>query len=143
MKTPVILLLSLAALGWAQGGRGPVNREAPVTNVPFERILGASKEPQNWLTYSGDYTGRRHSALKQITPANAQKLALKWVYQSRSLDKNETTPLVVDGTSPHRIITPSDSLSCMRAAGTLCVAATLKRVENVHQGLLTLSSCST
>src|SRR6185369_1213493 len=51
--------------------------------------------------------------------------------------------LVAAGTRPHRIITPSDSLSCMRAAGTLCVAATLKRVENVHQGLLTLSSCST
>src|SRR3982075_1076281 len=52
-------------------------------------------------------------------------------------------PLVVEGTSPQRIITPSDSLSCMRAAGTLCVAATLKRVETAHQGLLTLSSCST
>src|SRR5882724_666438 len=52
-------------------------------------------------------------------------------------------PLVAAGTSPHRIITPSDSLSCMRAAGTLCVAATLNRVENDHQGLLTLSSCST
>src|SRR6266404_5863908 len=52
-------------------------------------------------------------------------------------------PLVAARTSPHRIITPSDSLSCMRAAGTLCVAATLKRVENDHQALLTLSSCST
>src|SRR5579871_1392122 len=52
-------------------------------------------------------------------------------------------PLVEAGTSPHRIMTPSDSLSCMRAAGTLCVAATLKRVEKVHHGLLTLSSCST
>src|ERR1044071_9243976 len=50
---------------------------------------------------------------------------------------------VAAGTRPHRIMTPSDSLSCMRAAGTLCVAATLKRVEKVHQGLLTLSSCST
>src|ERR1700759_4946321 len=47
------------------------------------------------------------------------------------------------GTNPQRIITPSDSLSCIRAAGILCVTATLNRVEKVHQGLLTLSSCST
>src|SRR5450756_2083863 len=51
--------------------------------------------------------------------------------------------LVAAGTRPHRIITPSDSLSCIRAAGTLWVAATLNRVENVHQALLTASSCST
>src|SRR5580658_3344885 len=51
--------------------------------------------------------------------------------------------LVEAGVRPHRIITPSDSLSCIRAAGTLWDAATLKRVEKDHQGLLTLSSRST
>jgi hypothetical protein len=44
-----------------------------------------------------DKPGTIHSLLKLITPANARDLILKWVYQSRSLDKNETTPLVVDG----------------------------------------------
>ena len=97
MKTPAILLLCLTSLGWAQGGRGPVNRDAPVTNVPFERILNANKEPQNWLTYSGNAMSQRHSGLTQITPENAKDLTLKWVFQVRSLEKHEVTPLVVDG----------------------------------------------
>ncbi len=34
--------------------------------VTFERLVNAAKEPQNWLTYSGDYAGRRFSPLDQI-----------------------------------------------------------------------------
>jgi alcohol dehydrogenase (cytochrome c) len=101
MKTYLCLVLSLAPLGWAQEGPGrggaPLNREAPVTPVPFERILSANKEPQNWLTYSGTLMSQRHSGLTQITPDNAKELTLKWVFQSRSLEKHEVTPLVVDG----------------------------------------------
>jgi alcohol dehydrogenase (cytochrome c) len=96
MKIPVLLLLSVASLAWSQG-RGPVNRDAPVTNVPFDRILHADNEPQNWLTYSGSFMSQRHSRLNQITADNAKDLALKWVFQSRSLEKHEVTPLVVDG----------------------------------------------
>lgn len=78
-------------------GPAQANREAKVTPVPFERILNADKEPQNWLTYSGGYASDRFSELKQITPDNAKDLTLKWVYQVRSLEKHEVTPLVVDG----------------------------------------------
>jgi alcohol dehydrogenase (cytochrome c) len=91
------LLLTASAVGWAQPEPAPVNREAPVTPVPFARILGAGKEPQNWLTYSGTTLSQRHSGLTQITPANAKDLTLQWVFQSRSLEKHEVTPLVVDG----------------------------------------------
>ena len=97
MKIPAILLLAISAMGWAQGGRGPVNRDAPVTAVPFNRVLNSAKEPQNWLTYSGNTMSQRHSGLTQITPDNAKDLTLKWVYQVRSLEKHEVTPLVVDG----------------------------------------------
>ncbi len=79
------------------GGPVQANKEAAVTPVPFERILNANKEPQNWLTYSGGYASQRHSELKQITPENVKDLTLKWVYQVRSLEKHEVTPLVVDG----------------------------------------------
>jgi glucose dehydrogenase len=71
MKTQGFLLLALAALASAQGRGGQPSREAPVTNVPFARILGANQEPQNWLTYSGTEMSQRHSALTQITPGNA------------------------------------------------------------------------
>jgi len=65
--------------------------------VTAERLLHASDEPQNWLTYSGSYASQRYSALQQINAANVKNLELKWVFQAQSLQKFETTPLVVDG----------------------------------------------
>ena len=65
--------------------------------VTFTRLLNSSKEPQNWLTYSGDYAGRRFSTLDQINTRNALSLVAKWVYQTAATGKFETTPLVVDG----------------------------------------------
>src|ERR1700737_4887784 len=65
--------------------------------VTPERLLDSSKEPQNWLTYSGDYAGHRFSALDQINTGNAHVLVPKWAYQTMAGGKFETTPLVVDG----------------------------------------------
>jgi alcohol dehydrogenase (cytochrome c) len=65
--------------------------------VTYERLLQASGEPQNWLTYSGNYSSHRHSALGQIDLNNVKNLELKWVFQAQSLQKFETTPLVVNG----------------------------------------------
>ena len=79
-----LMVASLAASAWGQG-------------VTFDRILNADKEPQNWLTYSGNVMGQRYSPLTQITPANVKNLELQWVWQARSLERFETTALVVDG----------------------------------------------
>jgi len=65
--------------------------------VTFDRILRGDAETQDWLTYSGSLTGQRHSLLTQITPDNVKNLELQWVFQVRSLEKFEATPLVVDG----------------------------------------------
>jgi alcohol dehydrogenase (cytochrome c) len=117
MKLQALLLISATGLALAQGGRGgPVNREAPVTNVPYSRLLQAESEPQNWLMYNGSYNSRRHSQLKQITPANAKDLELKWVFQSRSLEKHEVTPLVVDGVM-YTIQSPNDVIALDAATG--------------------------
>ena len=65
--------------------------------VTYERILNAAKEPHNWLTYLGSYTGNRYSLLQQITPANVANLEQKWVFQGNVLGAWQSTPLVVDG----------------------------------------------
>ncbi|HSR06873.1 MAG TPA: PQQ-dependent dehydrogenase, methanol/ethanol family [Bryobacteraceae bacterium] len=65
--------------------------------VTFDRLVNSAKEPQNWLTYSGNMMSQRYSPLDQITPQNVKNLELKWVFQARSLEKFEATPLVVDG----------------------------------------------
>jgi alcohol dehydrogenase (cytochrome c) len=116
MKTQGFLLLALAALALGQGGRGQANRQAPIKSVPFERILGANQEPQNWLTYSGTTMSQRHSALNQITPENAKDLTLQWVFQSQSLEKHEVTPLVVDGVM-YTIQSPDDVIALDAATG--------------------------
>jgi len=65
--------------------------------VSFDRLLHTDREPHNWLTYSGSLSGQRYSLLDRITPQNVKNLELKWVFQARSLEKFEATPLVVDG----------------------------------------------
>ncbi|MGC1414265.1 MAG: PQQ-dependent dehydrogenase, methanol/ethanol family [Candidatus Acidiferrum sp.] len=87
-----ILFVSLAIL--AASSFSVRSARAQVTS---QRLLDSAKEPQNWLMYSGDYSGHRFSALDQITTANASALVPKWAYQTMAGGKFETTPLVVDG----------------------------------------------
>src|SRR5690348_15775668 len=70
---------------------------AQTGGVTFDRILHGDREPQNWLSYSGTPMNQRYSGLTQITPANVKNLQLAWIWQARSLEKFEATPLVVDG----------------------------------------------
>ena len=65
--------------------------------VTFDRLLHTDREPHNWLTYSGNVLGQRYSLLTQITTGNVKNLELQWVWQAKSLEKYETTSLVVDG----------------------------------------------
>lgn len=84
--------------------------------VPYERILRANQEPQNWLTYSGNYNGQRYSTLNQITPENVRNLELQWIFQARSLEKFEATPLVVDGIM-YTVQAPNDVVALDAATG--------------------------
>ena len=85
MKTRLLLLvmIGMAAPAAAQ--------------VPYERILDAASEPGNWLTYSGTYGAQRYSTLDQINRDTVGGLQPAWIYQARSLQKFEVSPLVVDG----------------------------------------------
>ena len=65
--------------------------------VTTDRLLHSDREPENWLTYSGDYAGRRHSLLDQVNPSNVSRLTAKWVYQTNTGGRIEATPLAVDG----------------------------------------------
>jgi alcohol dehydrogenase (cytochrome c) len=80
--------------------------------VPFDRILKAGAEPQNWLTYSGNYQAHRYSPLNQITAANVHRLRPAWVYQTQQ-GSTETSPIAVDGvlyvTEPPTIVTALDA----------------------------------
>jgi len=51
----------------------------------------------SWPTYHGDYSGRRHSPLTDITPANVSQLALAWAFQTGQSASIKATPIVVNG----------------------------------------------
>ncbi|HXB67394.1 MAG TPA: PQQ-dependent dehydrogenase, methanol/ethanol family [Candidatus Acidoferrales bacterium] len=78
-----------------------------------ERILSSEKEPGNWLTYSGNYSGHRYSPLDRINDRNVAGLRPIWVHQVNSLQRFETTPLVADGvmyiTEPPSHVTALDT----------------------------------
>ncbi len=51
----------------------------------------------NWVSYNGDYTGRRYSSLIEVTPANVSRLAAKWVFHTQNAGVLQVTPVVVAG----------------------------------------------
>ncbi len=65
--------------------------------VTYERLVGAQAEPQNWLTYWGDYSAVRYRDLKQIDTANVRDLKLEWIFQTGEPGRFQTVPLVDDG----------------------------------------------
>src|SRR5579864_7061464 len=104
MKQPMIVhrMISISALVLSLGvpafAAPQEAAPAPITN---QDLLGGLANPARWLTFSGDYTGQRHSPLKQLTPQNVAGLVPQWIFQTdipglpgRGI---ENTPLVVDG----------------------------------------------
>lgn len=73
--------------------RGPVSAHIDVG----ESELLAKPPGANWVSYNGDYTGRRYSSLSQITPENVSRLRAQWVFHSRNSQRLEVTPVVVNG----------------------------------------------
>jgi alcohol dehydrogenase (cytochrome c) len=51
----------------------------------------------SWPGYHGDYSGRRHTSLTQITPANVRNLGLAWAFQTGQTNAIKCSPLMVNG----------------------------------------------
>jgi len=86
--------------------------------VSFDTLVHAANAPQDWLSYSGSYLSQRYSGLDQITPANVGSLEQKWVFQARSLEKFEATPLVVDGIM-YTVQAPNDIVALDAVTGRI------------------------
>jgi alcohol dehydrogenase (cytochrome c) len=65
-------------------------------NVQPSQLL-AKTVGENWLSYNGDYTGRRYTALHEIDASNVGQLRAQWVFHVPNSDHLEGTPVVVDG----------------------------------------------
>src|SRR5882757_4831271 len=69
ITSPLVFITSLLAapvlLVAQSGGLDPADILKPLSD--------------QWTSYSGDMSGKRHSALKQINTATVKNLSLKWV----------------------------------------------------------------
>ncbi|MGH3420163.1 MAG: PQQ-binding-like beta-propeller repeat protein, partial [Streptosporangiaceae bacterium] len=67
-------------------------------DLPYEELARTSNAGNEWLTYSGSYSGDRFSTLTGINTQDVSKLALRWLYPfPGNLWKIECSPLVRDG----------------------------------------------
>ncbi len=51
----------------------------------------------SWLSYNGDFSGRRYSSLSQINRGSVGELRAQWVFHSSNSNRLEVTPIVVNG----------------------------------------------
>ena len=62
------------------------------------RVICCRKEIRdNWVSYNGDYTGKRYSSLTEVTPANVKQLGAKWIFHTKNAGVLQVTPVVVAG----------------------------------------------
>src|SRR5205085_3856840 len=59
--------------------------------------ISAQEGGDGWRTYHGDNTGRRHSPLAQITPANVHQITLVWAFATGDTSQIKGTPIVANG----------------------------------------------
>ena len=92
------------ALASACGGEAPTEGTgtdaaagARVSKVDGARILGADREPQNWMSHGRTYDEQRFSPLKEINDENVKDLGLAWYFDVPTFRGMEATPIVVDG----------------------------------------------
>jgi alcohol dehydrogenase (cytochrome c) len=77
----------------------PQTGKSPATgtgNVQQEDLL-VRPVGANWISYNGDYTGRRYSSLREITTGNVRQLRAAWVFHPGNSQSLEVTPVVIRG----------------------------------------------
>jgi PQQ-dependent dehydrogenase (methanol/ethanol family) len=105
------LIAYLARLSGIKPGTPAIPQTRQAGGIEFSRILEA--RPGDWLTYDGNLSGNRYSALAQINRSNARGLVPKWIFsvplwqqflpdtpyyhENMKYFGLETTPLVADG----------------------------------------------
>jgi glucose dehydrogenase len=76
----VIAVCVTGIVGTGVGSRRLAAQENGAAGVTLEDLRQGYKNPTRWLSFSGDYSGQRHSPLKEITPDNVNRLAACLLY---------------------------------------------------------------
>jgi alcohol dehydrogenase (cytochrome c) len=90
--TALLLIIAVGGMAAAQE-----ISSASVSVDVSPALLESRTLAANWVTYNGDYSGRRYSSLSQINTNNVAQLRAEWVFHSANSDRLEVTPVVVNG----------------------------------------------
>lgn len=90
------LLLNVVSLPAYLAAQESPHSVAAKIDVQQQDLL---KQPagENWISYNGDYSGRRYSSLREINASNVAQLKAAWVFHPGNSQNLEVTPVVVRG----------------------------------------------
>jgi alcohol dehydrogenase (cytochrome c) len=91
----------------------------PVKPVTADELRGAEEGAREWLTYSGSYSGHRHSGLREITRNNVGQLRVEWERQFTTANEKVETSPIVRGSTMYVTEPPNRVLALDAASGRI------------------------
>ncbi len=107
------VVVGLAATASLALGCVPAAAQSAVSYRPVTQDRLERPEPENWLSYRGNYAGWGYSPLDQITTANVAGLRPAWTFSTGVLGGHESPPIVNDGVM--YVTTPGNRLIALDA----------------------------
>jgi alcohol dehydrogenase (cytochrome c) len=95
MRTAALITVVFCCVAARAGNERPTTISTAI-DVRSEDLL-AQPPAANWISYNGDYSGRRYSGLAEISPDNIATLRAQWVFHARNSGRLEVTPVAVNG----------------------------------------------
>ena len=94
MRSAIHIAVILSCLlAW---GDDPPASISTAINIHSADLL-AQPLARNWLSYNGDYSGRRYSSLSEINKNSLGQLRAAWVFHVHNSSRLEVTPVVANG----------------------------------------------
>ncbi len=87
MRVGALIAVVLTCVTAQAGNDTPAPISAAI-DVRSEDLL-VQPPAANWISYNGDYSGRRYSGLSEINPGNLAALRAEWVFHARVCDRRE------------------------------------------------------
>lgn len=113
MKSPALYLTFLAPALFVSAPAPASAWQGVVSYRPVTQERMENPEPENWLSYRGNYAGWGYSELDEITTANVRGLEPAWTFSTGVRGGHESPPIVNDGVM--YITTPGNQLIALDA----------------------------
>lgn len=96
-RVRMLLLAAVVFSSLAARAKDETSASTPIAIDVHSQDLLSQPPAANWISYNGDYTGRRYSALSAINPGNLAGLRAEWVFHAGNSKRLEVTPVVING----------------------------------------------